>query len=92
MGRLELDLRMAQNRDRWQAFVNAAKNLKFSWDEENFLTSWGPASFSGKTLHHGVASWVYLILNNGKNKQKTVVRWGEGNQFPNTDGKLSEVK
>jgi hypothetical protein len=41
---------LAQERDRWPDVVNAVMNLQFPENAGNFLTSWGPVSFSGRTL------------------------------------------
>ena len=45
---------LAQNLDRWRAVVNAIVNLRLTWNEENFLSSWGPVSFWGRTLFPGI--------------------------------------
>ena len=42
------------NRGEWRAVVNAVMNLRFPSSAGNFLTSWGPLSFSGRILFHGV--------------------------------------
>jgi hypothetical protein len=42
------------NRGKWRAVVNAVMNLWFPSSAGNFLTSWGPLSFSRRILFHGV--------------------------------------
>jgi len=69
---------LTQNRDRWRAHVHVC-------NAKNFLTSWGPVSYSRSTLLHGV-SWSYNDLP-GTDKQmitmllfrklSTWVLWGE---------------
>jgi hypothetical protein len=38
--------------------VNAVMNFRVPQNAGNFLTSWGPVGFEGKTLLHGVSSLV----------------------------------
>jgi hypothetical protein len=48
-------IELAQDRDRWRALVNVAMNLQIPLNAGNFLTSCKLASFSRRTLLHGVS-------------------------------------
>ena len=58
--------------DRWQALVNMVMN-KWVWPiDGNFLTTWGPVSFSGRTLLHGISQWSitkHLCIHNLQNEK-----------------------
>jgi hypothetical protein len=47
---------LSQDRVRWRALVDAIMNLQVPEQSENFLTSRGQVSLSGRTLIHGVSS------------------------------------
>ena len=46
---------LAQNRDRWRALVSVVRNLRVPQNAGSFLTSCKLASFSRRTLLHGVS-------------------------------------
>jgi hypothetical protein len=50
---------LVQDRNRRQAVVYWVMNVKLYY-EENFLTSWGPVSFSRRTVLYGVR---YIVRN-----------------------------
>ena len=54
-------IRLAQDRDRWRTLVSAVMNLRVLWNEGKFLSSCKPVSFSRRTLHHGVSTFITLI-------------------------------
>jgi CRISPR/Cas system-associated protein Cas7 (RAMP superfamily) len=47
-------IKLAQEKDRWRALVNAVMNLLVPQNAGNFLTSPEPVSFSRRTLFYGV--------------------------------------
>jgi hypothetical protein len=48
-------IELAQDRDQWQALVNAERNLWIPQNAGNFLTGQKLVSFSRRTLLHGVS-------------------------------------
>ena len=51
-------IKLAQDRDRLWARVNAVPNLRVSQNARNFFTNYKPVSFSRRSLLHGVSMWV----------------------------------
>jgi len=74
---------LAQDRNRWRALVIAVMNLQVSQIAENFLTSKGPVSFSGKTLFHGILCTFCVSQIFRKGARRPVLLGLKGSQGDN---------
>ena len=46
---------LAENKERWRTVMNVVTNLRVLYNAGNFLTFWGSAGFSRRTLLRGVS-------------------------------------
>ena len=54
---------LVQDRDRLRAVVHADVNFQVPSKAENFLTSWRPVSFSGRTVHGVSHRHIFFRIN-----------------------------
>jgi hypothetical protein len=48
-------IKLAEDRERWRALLNAVMNLRVPYNTGNFLTSCKPVSFSRRIVLYGVS-------------------------------------